>query len=98
MGSASAFISPLKLRKLEKRHNIALLGSIEPTKDDNPTTETLVEEQKVEPTDKDDQIVNEAETESNMVRQIEIEKKNKNLLQDNDAMDAYMKDLCQKYF
>lgn len=57
-----------------------------------------MEEQKVEPTDKDDQIVNEAETESNMVRQIEIEKKNKNLLQDNDAMDAYMKDLCQKYF
>ena len=37
LGSSSAFISPLKLRKLEKRHGVTLLGGPDPP--ENPTGE-----------------------------------------------------------
>ena len=135
LGSASAFISPLKLRKLEKRHGVTLLGGPDPP--ENPTAPAACQEEAKDDCESahlnDNNNTNQLRNEvgngllkarempkegdelkaaasarlegeaagpnsDDRMRKAEIDEKNKNLLLDNDAMDAYMKNLCQKYF
>ena len=78
MGGGSAFISPLKLKKLERRHGVTLLkGSEKPTLGG----EMDIEDQDGDGCDKN-------------VEEEKVRDKDQDLLKDNSAMDAYMKDLC----
>ena len=72
----AVFISPLKLKKLEKRHGVSLVG------------EGCGKEIGEEPEEATEEVTIDKE----------INDKNQALLKDNDAMDAYMRDLCNKYF
>ena len=72
----AVFISPLKLKKLEKRHGVSLFG------------EGCGKEIGEEPEEATEEVTIDKE----------INEKNQALLKDNDAMDAYMRDLCNKYF
>ena len=62
-----AFISPLKLKQLERKHGVQLTGNDKEDAEGKPT-------------------------------QFEVTEKQQNLLQDNEAMDEYMRSLCEKYF
>ena len=95
--STSAFISPLKLKKLEKRHGVNLLGGNSGTNAEQKDTQ---QKKNINPDEEGGESLQQQEEESATFKEKlhELNEKNQALLKDNDAMDQYMKDLCQKYF
>ena len=86
----SAFVSPFNIKDLESHHDVELINREEKINDKLDGADS--HENSI------DAIVKQACSVWPPEKQQEVHNKNKALLKDNAAMDAYMRDLCNKYF